>query len=309
MNIEREDIHIVARHSNLTEERIAHALQEKVYNDQTAWYKFLKLLFISLGVGFSVAGIVFFFAYNWENLNKFTKIGLMQGLLIATTILVLLPKMNGTIRNVILSGAAVLVGVLFAVFGQVYQTGANAYDFFLAWTIFVTLWVLVSDFAPLWLIYLVLINITIILYSEQVADWSAIFVSTVLFVINAIVAIFPVVFTAKKTPTWFVNVVTLGAITCATIGMIHVIFDKFRPTTLVFLALVALTYALGIWHGLKTKSGFYLSVVLFSLIIISSVFLVEKLEKYDGTLLGVLSLFIITSVTFTIKFIINTQKK
>lgn len=309
MNIEREDIHIVVRHSNLTEERIAHALQEKVYTDQTAWCKFLRLLFISLGVGFSVAGIVFFFAYNWGNLNKFTKIGLMESLLIVTTILVLLPKMNSTIRNVILSGASVLVGVLFAVFGQIYQTGANAYDFFLAWTIFVTLWVLVSDFAPLWLLYLVLINITIILYSEQVAYWSAIFVYTVLFVINAIVAISPVFFPAKKIPTWFVNIVTLGAITCATIGISHIIFDKFRPTSLVLILLTALTYALGIWHGLKTKSGFYLSVVLFSLIIISSVFLVEKLGKYDETLLGVLSLFIITSVTFTIKFIINTQKK
>ena len=141
MKIQREDIHIISRHSNLTEQAIERVLKENVYNDKEMWKKFLRLFFITLGIGFTTAGIIFFFAYNWADLNKFIKLGLTEVLIIATTIIVLLPKIKSSTRNIILTGSSFLVGVLFAVFGQIYQTGADAYDFFSAWTVFITLWV------------------------------------------------------------------------------------------------------------------------------------------------------------------------
>lgn len=307
-NIQREDIHIIGRHSNLTEKRIAKALKENVYNDRETWQKFFQLFFISLGVGFTVSGIVFFFAYNWADLHKFVKIGLTEGVLIATTILVLLPKINGNIRNIILTGASVLVGVLFAVFGQIYQTGANAYDFFLAWTVFVTLWVLVSNFAPLWLLYLVLINTTFILYSQQVAkDWSEVFICSLLFIINVTVLISAIFWGKKKIPNWFLNTVALASISYSTIGVVIGIFDKHQVTFPILISITAIAFALGIWHGLKTKSGFYLSVIPFSLIIIVSAFLIKI---SDGEMMFLLvSLFIIASVTLAIKNLIDIQKK
>jgi hypothetical protein len=70
-NIQREDIHILSRHSNLQERSVNQALKEHVYNDKTAWQQFFRLFFLSLGVGFTVAGIAFFFAYNWADLHKF----------------------------------------------------------------------------------------------------------------------------------------------------------------------------------------------------------------------------------------------
>ncbi len=307
-SMQREDIHVISRHSNLTEERIAKTLKENVYNNREAWQKFLRLFFISLGVGFTVSGIVFFFAYNWADLHKFAKIGLTEGVLIATTILVLLPKLNGNIRNIILTGASVLVGVLFAVFGQIYQTGANAYDFFLAWTVFVTLWVLISNFEPLCLLYLVLINTTFILYSQQVAkDWSEVYVFTILFVINVAVLISATLFARKKISNWFLNTIALASVSYATIGVITGIFDKYQAAFPVLILTTAIAFALGIWHGLKTKSGFYLSVIPFSLVIIVSALLIKI---SDGEMMFLLvSLFIIGSVTLTIKNLIDIQKK
>jgi len=307
-NMQREDIHIIGRHSNLTEKGIVKALKENVYNDKEMWQKFFQLFFISLGVGFTVSGIVFFFAYNWADLHKFVKIGLTEGVLIATSILVLLPKINGNIRNIILTGASVLVGVLFAVFGQIYQTGANAYDFFLAWTVFVTLWVLVSNFAPLWLLYLVLINTTFILYSQQVAkDWTEVFICTLLFSINVTVLISAIFWGKKKIPNWLLNTVALASVSYATIGVVIGIFDKYQVTFPILILITAIAFALGIWHGLKTKSGFYLSVIPFSLIIIVSALLIKI---SDGEMMFLLvSLFIIASVTLTIKNLIDIQKK
>ena len=306
--MQREDIHIISRHSDLTKQVIDKALKENIYNDKEAWQKFLRLFFISLGIGFTVSGIVFFFAYNWATLHKFAKIGLIEGVLIATTILVLLPKINGNIRNIILTGASVLVGVLFAVFGQIYQTGADAYDFFLAWTFFVTLWVVVSNFAPLWLLYLVLINTTFILYSHQVAkDWSEILVCTLLFIINVTILISAISLGRKKIPNWFLNTVALASVSFATIGVVIGIFDKYQAAFPILILITAIAYALGIWHGLKTKSTFYLSVIPFSLIIIVSALLIKISD--EEMMLLLVSLFIIASVTLTIKSLINFQKK
>lgn len=307
-NIQREDIQIFSQHSDITEQGIERVLKQNVYNDKESWQKFFRLFFISLGVGFTVSGIVFFFAYNWADLHKFVKIGLTEGVLIATTIVVLLPKIKGDIRNVILTGASVLVGVLFAVFGQIYQTGANAYDFFLAWTVFVTLWVLVSNFAPLWLLYLVLINTTFIFYSQQVAkNWSEVFICSLLFIINVIVLISAIFLGKKKIPNWFLNTVALASVSFATIGVVIGIFDTYQVTLPILIFITAMAFALGIWHGLKAKSGFYLSVIPFSLIIIISALLIKI---SDGEMMFLLvSLFIIASVTLTIKNLIDIQKK
>jgi uncharacterized membrane protein len=307
-NIQREDIQIISRHSDLTEQGIYRVLKQNIYNDKESWQKFLRLFIISLGVGFTVAGIVFFFAYNWAGLDKFAKIGLTQGLVFVTTMMIFLPKISSNIKNIILTGASVLVGVLFAVFGQIYQTGADAYDFFLAWTVFITLWVAISNFSPLWLIYLILINTTLILYSQQIAkDWSEVFICLLLFITNAAVLISFLYFGKKKIPNWFLNTVALMTISYATIGVIIGIFDEHQTNFSILLLITALVFALGIWHALKTKSGFYLAVIPFSIIIIVSAFLIKI---SDGeTMFLLVCLFVVGSVTLTIKNLINNQKK
>ena len=311
-NIQREDIQIISRHANLTEEGIDKVLKENIYSNKEEWEKFLRMFFISLGVGFTVLGLVFFFAYNWADLHKFAKIGLTEGLILVTTSFVLFPKININIRNIILTGASVLVGVLFAVFGQIYQTGANAYEFFLAWTVFVTLWVIVSNFAPLWLFYLVLINTTLILFTQQVAtDWSVIFVFTLLFIVNSTVLIIAILLPKYKDvahgPNWLSNTVALASVGYATIGIIIGIFDKYQQAFPVLIVLTVAMFALGIWHGLKTKSLFYLAVIPFCLIIIVSALLVKISDAEVMFLL--LSVFIISSVTLVIKNLITLQKE
>ncbi|MCX8531880.1 DUF2157 domain-containing protein [Chryseobacterium luquanense] len=311
-NIQREDIKLISRHSNMTELEVERLLKENVYNDKKMWQKFLRLFFITLGVGFATAGIIFFFAYNWADLHKFAKIGMTEALVIVTTIVALLPKINQNTRNIILTGASFLVGVLFAVFGQIYQTGANAYDFFLAWTLFIALWVLISNFAPLWLLFIVLINTTFILYTQQVAnDWDELLVLTVIFSINAVVLISSfLLLNLKKIyaiPLWFTHILALGCSVIATMGMIMVIYAVFKESAFLFTALVLITYALGIWHGFKSKSVFYLALISFSIISIVSSWILNF--SNDGGMFLFVSLFVIASITMVIMTLINLQKK
>lgn len=311
--IQRDDIHIISRHSNWSQDGITKELQNEVYNDKQSWEKFLRLFFISLGIGFTTAGIIFFFAYNWADLHKFAKIGLIEALIIITTSIVLFSKASADIKNILLTGTSMLVGVLFAVFGQIYQTGANAYDFFLGWTMAIALWALISNFAPLWLVFITLVNTTFILYDQQVAhEWSELFVLTMLFLINAIFLIIVLLskrfLTNTSPPSWFTNLIGLVTITCSTIGICFIIFERSEQIWDWVLPLLTVAlYTLGIIYGLKNKRSFYLSVIPFSIIIIISAMLIRIFN--DEAMLFVLTLFIIGSVTLVIINLINLQKK
>ncbi|MEE9364381.1 MAG: DUF2157 domain-containing protein [Cellulophaga sp.] len=310
--IEREDIQLISRHSNLSKKSIDKILKEEIYSNKETWHKFLRLFFICLGIGFTTSGIIFFFAYNWTDLHKFIKIGLIESLIIITVLIVLFSKISLDIKNILLTGASILVGVLFAVFGQIYQTGANAYDFFLGWTIFITIWVAISNFAPLWLVFVTLINTTLILYSQQVVqDWSEVFVFTLLFIVNMLFLTVSIlkekVSGETKSPIWFSNLLALAAVSYSAIGIVIGIFDKSETPFFVLLTITIILYGIGIKYGLKAKSGFYLSIIPFSIIVIISAFLIELSD--DAGMFFFISLFVIGSVTLVIKNLINLQKK
>lgn len=306
--IKREDIQIIAQHSNWTEKGIHNTLKKYIYNDKESWSKFLRVFFASLGVGFTTAGIIFFFAYNWADLHKFIKIGLIESLILMTTLIIIFSKISLDVKNILLTGASILVGVLFAVFGQIYQTGANAYDFFLGWTMCIAIWVLISNYAPLWLVFIILINTTLILYSEQVAyEWSDVFVYTLLFIINTL--FLTVSFFIKKinrqlkVPVWFTNLLALASVSYSTLLFISGIFSKEHQISFfVLIIMTTILYGVGIKYGQKMKSGLYLSIIPLSIIVIISAFLI-KLSDNAGMFLFV-GLFAIVSVTYIINYLI-----
>ncbi|WP_420603564.1 DUF2157 domain-containing protein [Flagellimonas sp.] len=310
--VSRKDIQIINHHSNWSVDGIANNLKEHVYNGPDAWKRFLMLFFLGLGVSFTVAGILFFFAYNWDDLHKFAKIGLIEVLIIAVVSVVLFSKLNALVKNTLITAASVLVGVLLAVFGQVYQTGANAYDLFLGWTLLITLWVIVSNFPALWLIYICLINISIILYAEQVAgNWSDSFVFLLLFAVNSLFTLCFVLgprFTNKiMSPPWFTNVLIFASVAISTIAISKGILDNVDASFWVLFLLVFGFYAAGIWYGLRNKQLIYLSLIPFSVIIIVSSFLIQV---SDGAgMFFTVGFFIIGGVTLLIKLLLNLQKK
>ena len=94
-------------------------LRENVYAGSNQWRRFLNLLLPAQGISFMVSGVIFFFAYNWADLHKFAKLGIIEGMLIASVALILFTRWNQPIKQIILTGASFLVGVLFAVYGQI----------------------------------------------------------------------------------------------------------------------------------------------------------------------------------------------
>lgn len=233
-------------------------------------------------------------------------------MLIGTTLLCLVYFKKPIVRSIILTAAAAMVGVLFAVFGQIYQTGANAYDFFLAWTLFISIWVIIGRFGPLTLLYVILINTTLILYSQQVAkDWSIALICILLFGINAAFTIGTLALKYSKgfiTPVWFTQILSLATFTFITVLMAHEIFEQSAQYLLISLFLYPLTLAGALWFAQNSKNTFYIALAAFSLIICICSLLINYVGD-DVATFFILSLFVIISVTVTIKYLIQTQKK
>src|SRR5918999_490511 len=102
--------------------------------DHSAWHRFLSRTLALLGTALILAGVVCFFAYNWDRLGRFGKLGLIETGIVAAALVAWwrLPRVSGQIA---LTAAAVLVGPLLAVYGQTYQTGADPYGLFLTWAL------------------------------------------------------------------------------------------------------------------------------------------------------------------------------
>ncbi len=150
------------------------------------WARFLNTLLLGLGAALSVSGIFFFFAFNWDALSDFFKFGLIEALILLAIILATYLGLDTMSGKITLTVASLLIGALLAVFGQVYQTGADYYGLFLTWAILISVWVIISQFSPLWLVFLGLLNLSMLLYWAQVLGDSGPTLNMALFLLNGL---------------------------------------------------------------------------------------------------------------------------
>ncbi|GAA5528813.1 DUF2157 domain-containing protein [Herpetosiphon gulosus] len=136
-----------------------------------AWVRFFNLSLLVLGAGLAVCGVYFFFAFNWASMHRFAKLGLVEGALVISTVAALWYGLERIQGKILLMVSACLVGALMALFGQIYQTGADAYTLFLNWALVITGLAIAGNFAPLWLLWWGLWNLTIVLYYDQTGNF------------------------------------------------------------------------------------------------------------------------------------------
>lgn len=130
------------------------------------WHRFLSRTLTLLGAALLLAGIVCFFAYNWSRIGRFGKLGLIEAGIVAAALVGWwrMPRLSG---QVALTAAAVLVGPLFGVIGQTYQTGADPYGLFLTWALVILPWVVAARFTTLWVVEVVLLDVALTLWWGQ----------------------------------------------------------------------------------------------------------------------------------------------
>lgn len=131
------------------------------------WGHWIGNLLLILGWVFILSGIIYFFAFNWHKMSSAYKFSSIQVLILVCLAGAWAHSIDNLKGKLFLTGGCVLIGVFLAVFGQIYQTGADSYLLFLGWAAIIAPFVIISQFAPLWAIWLLLINITVVLFWEQ----------------------------------------------------------------------------------------------------------------------------------------------
>lgn len=237
--------------------------------DAKAWLRFLQVFTLTLGSGLMLAGIIFFFAYNWDLMHRFVKMGISVALILAVFAVVMTVKMSDFTRKITISVLCGLVGVFWAIFGQLYQTKADSYVFFLTWACCILAWVCIADFYPLWAIFVALASMGVIPLFPS-CDWH----STLLMLYGAAwIAFF--LFAPKRLPnlsappSWFTCALFTIEFGVASFVVCYVIIsgDDVQNLLMAF-AVVAAT----IWFALKQKD-----IWLYSMLFIGALSVLECL--------------------------------
>ena len=142
-----------------------------------SWERYLNLLFLLLTVGFLSSGVVTFIAANWDYLSDLTKIYGLQTLLLVTVALGIYCFIRESHRQAkeklkwktysLFFVASVLIGGLFALVGQTYQTGADAWQLFAVWTLCQLPFLLLFPNVASALLFAATANIAFYLFNEQ----------------------------------------------------------------------------------------------------------------------------------------------
>lgn len=146
-------------------EQVARAVQASgLLPSHRAWALFIDRLLLWLG-GLSLAfAVLFFIAYNWAEMGRWLRFGVVQAAIVLAVGIAIWPKASPMVQRVALTSATLLVGVLLALFGQVYQTGADPWQLFFTWALLALPWVWVARFELLWVLWLGLLNLAVGLY-------------------------------------------------------------------------------------------------------------------------------------------------
>ena len=276
----------------ITPEQFEQALDITGYRpSRRQWQSFLDVLLLALGVGLVASGILFFLAFNWQDLHRFVKLGIVEVSIIIAVGLAIWQGLERVQGKILLTAAALLVGGLVAVYGQIYQTGADAYQLFLSWTLLITGFVLVGKFAPLWLLWLGLANLTIALRGA-VIDESGGRTLFYLFLVNA-VAVIAWEIMYRRTIDWADNrgMARINAVIMLfplVANNLILVFEFNRTTSdplLLFLLPVSLLVAFSMiyWYSRRFFDGFMLIITAVAICLCFNTWLMNTLDLGDFT--------------------------
>lgn len=139
----------------------------KLLHPTRNWGLWIARLLLALGTALVLSGIVYFYAFNWAAIPDLVKLGSVELALAGCIAAALFFGLDRNTGKIMALSAATLTGVFLAVFGQVYQTGADAWTLFGTWAVLITPWAMTVAFAPLWALWLVVANIGIVLFWDQ----------------------------------------------------------------------------------------------------------------------------------------------
>ncbi|MGL4354945.1 MAG: DUF2157 domain-containing protein [Aeromonas popoffii] len=128
------------------------------------WQWLFDRLLLWLGSLCLGAGLVFFVAFNWQELGRLPRLALLELPLLAMLVLLWRKPLADTPRQALLLAAALTIGALLALVGQTYQTGADPWQLFATWALMLLPLAALGQSPLLWTLSWLLGQLALVLY-------------------------------------------------------------------------------------------------------------------------------------------------
>ena len=162
--IDETNLPLLAQHGLIGERHYLPALE--LFRDTPYWNGWAMKALFALSIGHILAGIIFFFAHNWFGLPDLAKFGVVGGGIALAILGWMALRLDGIMAQALGIAATVLVGVMFAVFGQVYQTPALIHTPFILWAFMTLPFAAMSRNLAHWAVWLVIAVVAVFAYAS-----------------------------------------------------------------------------------------------------------------------------------------------
>lgn len=215
-------------------EAITKAFQQtKNSPSKKSWQEAIKFYLLLFGGLSFAAAVTFFIAANWQELGKFFKLGLVTTAIIVSSLLAAFldtKKLSGKITGTV---SGLLIGPLFALYSQIYQTGADNYELFTIWGLLLIPFVTIVRFNGLLLFNILLFNLSYYLWSDATIGFNTLQTNVPLVMITInVVAIIAMEYAKYQKVSWLQSRVPIHILTAVTllIGLVPATTYLFEST-------------------------------------------------------------------------------
>ena len=207
----------------------------------------IKRFFLLFSVVFLIAGVTSFTAYNWATMSNVEKLAVPSVLIIAGLVAYLFLEKE-IYKNLAIFFSSFMIGTLFAVYGQVYQTGADVWILFRNWAIFLIIPMVATGYYSVMTLFSIVVAISTSFYLDLYLSGAIVpFLSSLIF--GTILMVYPFLqkrFSFKFNNIFYNTMIGIFYICFIASGFAAIIVDDYSFIALIlYIAFVGGVYLVG----------------------------------------------------------------
>ena len=207
----------------------------------------IKKFFLIFSIVFLIAGVTSFTAYNWANMSNIEKLAVPSVLIVVGLVAYLFLEKE-IYKNLAIFFSSFMIGTLFAVYGQVYQTGADVWILFRNWAIFLIIPMVATGYYSVMTLFSIVVAISTSFYLDLYLSGAIVpFLSSLTF--GIILMVYPFLqkrFNFKFNNIFYNTMIGIFYICFMTSGFAAIIVDDYSFIALIlYIAFVGGIYLVG----------------------------------------------------------------
>ena len=207
----------------------------------------IKKFFLIFSIVFLIAGITSFTAYNWATMSNVEKLAVPSVLIIAGLVAYLFLEKE-IYKNLAIFFSSFMIGTLFAVYEQVYQTGADVWILFRNWAIFLIIPMVATGYYSVMTLFSIVVAISTSFYLDLYLSGAIVpFLSSLIF--GVILMVYPFLqksFKFKFSDIFYYTMIGIFYISFIASGFAAIIVDDYSFIALIlYITFVGGVYLVG----------------------------------------------------------------